>query len=77
MLLPLFLLLIYASVAVLPLLAITEPVCSSAGYPDTYISFTLQRYCVREVNETEYLVPLEDVKDGQQPPSEYFEERAK
>lgn len=35
--------------------------CVENGYPRYYMSFNLDTYCIRIVEQTEYVVPLEEV----------------
>lgn len=39
-----------------------EKQCFEHGFPNTRITWNYERYCVREVDETEYICKLEDVK---------------
>ena len=36
----------------------TERACLRAGYPDYRVSFPLERYCVKRVDQSDVVVPL-------------------
>lgn len=36
--------------------------CLSYGYPRYSVSVTYKAYCIRTINQTEFVVPLKDIK---------------
>jgi hypothetical protein len=40
----------------------TEAACLRAGYPGASVDVFLNQYCVKRVDQTDVVVPLEDVK---------------
>lgn len=38
---------------------VTKRACLQAGYPGAQVSFALERYCVKRVDQTDIVVPLE------------------
>ena len=41
--------------------ATTDKLCAEHGWPSPSVQWNYDRYCEREINETEYICPLEDV----------------
>ena len=54
----------YVVVAIIRVLS-AENICLQRGYRDTSISVTLTAYCIKRVNQTDVVVPLAFVRDGQ------------
>ena len=40
-----------------------QKTCLDAGYPDIEITYDHQLYCVKRINETDYVVPIEEIKE--------------
>jgi hypothetical protein len=40
----------------------TERACLRSGYPGAKVSFVLERYCVKRVDQTDVVVPLSVVR---------------
>ena len=52
---------------VLPLSLRADAICVEHGWPSGILTWKLEAYCMREVNETEYVLPLERVRAGEKP----------
>lgn len=37
--------------------------CLAAGYPQSQISWTLDRYCIKRVNQTDVVIPLKEIHE--------------
>jgi len=45
----------------LPMSLHVGQVCAKHGWPTGNLYFNMDKYCIREINETEYICPLETV----------------
>lgn len=53
-----------------PLSAVTSEKCADHGFPSAKVEWNLERYCVTEVDETEYVVPVDEAQ-AWSPPRHY------
>ena len=51
-------------VVMLPFIAHTGKVCAEHSWPHGEVQYNLDKYCIREINETEYICPLDEVMAG-------------
>jgi len=42
--------------------AMTKNACLKAGYPNSQVTFTFDRYCIQRVDQTDVVVPFSKVK---------------
>ena len=47
--------------AMIPKMIFAQEVCLAHGYPNGRIDYKLNAYCVKRVNQTDFVVPLADV----------------
>jgi hypothetical protein len=50
------------SVVMVGVVMATERACLKAGYREAHVDFTLNRYCVKRVEQTDVVIPLEQVR---------------
>ena len=51
-------------VVMLPFVVHAEKICAEHAWPSGEVQYNLDMSCTREINETEYICPLEDVLAG-------------
>jgi hypothetical protein len=41
---------------------LAEPTCLRAGYPEVKLTWTLRAFCVKRIDQTDVVVPIEEVR---------------